>query len=561
MSSFLQNNRRPNILLSCLLLIVFMLASTPLYAASPAKSNILIIFSWHKSLPWEIELEKGFKLQYEGMSAKPNLFYEYMDAGRFRSRDQLQAFRVYLQEKYSGYPLNTVVFEGPPAARLLMSSSGLFKNSRKYILNPGPLEAGISSNESTIISANINYKGVVNSLLQLSPGKTVYLVAGATKSGQERIQLVVDLISMRDPHRKIVLLNNLSMGKLLEKVATLNPKNSVIFFLLFGRDIDGASYIPFEVAQQLSKQATAPVYSAWSTLMGSGVVGGYLFSGEMVGKLLASIVNNPARIKLMDPKLLTDQTHAFFYDWRQLKRWNISEKSLQPGSKIFYKEPTFYELYSKEVIVSALALIFIISFLWILWLRKEIGVRRVAEENLQDSENRFRSLSDAAFEGILILDKGKILDANNSAAKMFGYSFNHLVGMDVVDLVSPENRDEVESNLCSYGPDESYEFSGVNQDGVQFPVETHTKMYRLKGQQVRVVAVRDLTEKKKAEEEIRTLKGILPICSYCKEIRDDKGYWSQIESYIAKYSNAEFSHSICPTCADKYFPDDNLYDD
>ena len=56
----------------------------------------------------------------------------------------------------------------------------------------------------------------------------------------------------------------------------------------------------------------------------------------------------------------------------------------------------------------------------------------------------------------------------------------------------------------------------------------------------------------KAIAEVKTLRGFLPICSYCKNIRDDKGYWKQIESYIREHSEAEFSHSICPECAKKH---------
>ena len=60
-------------------------------------------------------------------------------------------------------------------------------------------------------------------------------------------------------------------------------------------------------------------------------------------------------------------------------------------------------------------------------------------------------------------------------------------------------------------------------------------------------------------EEIRTLKGILPICMYCKKIRDDMGYWNQLEMYISSHSEADFSHAICPGCADKHYPELNLY--
>jgi response regulator RpfG family c-di-GMP phosphodiesterase len=79
---------------------------------------------------------------------------------------------------------------------------------------------------------------------------------------------------------------------------------------------------------------------------------------------------------------------------------------------------------------------------------------------------------------------------------------------------------------------------------------------------LRAERVRDLliVELKKALAEIKTLSGLLPICSHCKQVRDDKGYWSQIESYISAHSDALFSHSICPECAKKYYPEINLYD-
>ena len=84
----------------------------------------------------------------------------------------------------------------------------------------------------------------------------------------------------------------------------------------------------------------------------------------------------------------------------------------------------------------------------------------------------------------------------------------------------------------------------------------------------RVIVMRDITEGKRAEEEkeeliaelqkslkeVKALRGILPICSSCKKIRDDKGYWNQIEAYIRDHSEADFSHSLCPECVSKLYP-------
>jgi hypothetical protein len=64
-----------------------------------------------------------------------------------------------------------------------------------------------------------------------------------------------------------------------------------------------------------------------------------------------------------------------------------------------------------------------------------------------------------------------------------------------------------------------------------------------------------ITKLEATMKEIKTLRGILPICSYCKKIRDDEGYWSQIESYISEHSETEFSHGICPDCVKKFHHD------
>lgn len=65
-------------------------------------------------------------------------------------------------------------------------------------------------------------------------------------------------------------------------------------------------------------------------------------------------------------------------------------------------------------------------------------------------------------------------------------------------------------------------------------------------------------ELQEALAKIKTLSGLLPICASCKKIRDDKGYWNRIETYISDHSEAEFSHSICPECTKKLYPE--LYD-
>jgi FixJ family two-component response regulator len=75
---------------------------------------------------------------------------------------------------------------------------------------------------------------------------------------------------------------------------------------------------------------------------------------------------------------------------------------------------------------------------------------------------------------------------------------------------------------------------------------------RKKAEEEREKVIRELQQ---ALTEVKTLSGLLPICASCKKIRDDKGYWNQIEVYIREHSRAEFSHGLCPDCARKLYPE------
>ncbi len=101
--------------------------------------------------------------------------------------------------------------------------------------------------------------------------------------------------------------------------------------------------------------------------------------------------------------------------------------------------------------------------------------------------------------------------------------------------------------------DEFYQVKGIESGAVDFMVKPlNVKILRGK-----VSVFLDLYRQRKALEraldEIETLHGLLPICSYCKKIRDDNGYWSQVEDYISKRSDLDFSHSICPDCMKKHY--------
>jgi len=66
---------------------------------------------------------------------------------------------------------------------------------------------------------------------------------------------------------------------------------------------------------------------------------------------------------------------------------------------------------------------------------------------------------------------------------------------------------------------------------------------------------RHIDERDQARQEVRTLSGLLPICSHCKKIRNDEGQWEKLESYISQHSEADFSHGLCPDCLAEHYPE------
>jgi two-component system, sensor histidine kinase and response regulator len=93
---------------------------------------------------------------------------------------------------------------------------------------------------------------------------------------------------------------------------------------------------------------------------------------------------------------------------------------------------------------------------------------------LRDSEERFRSLSDAAFEGIAISEGGRILEVNKSFTEMYGYEASEVVGMPALDFVAPESREAVRRHISSHSP-EPYEVVSLRKDGTTFDTEVRGK--------------------------------------------------------------------------------------
>lgn len=165
---------------------------------------------------------------------------------------------------------------------------------------------------------------------------------------------------------------------------------------------------------------------------------------------------------------------------------------------------------------------------------------------------------------------GTIISWNKAAERIFGYAADEIIGHTVSILYPIDRRDELIDILERIRHGQRiglYETTRLRKDGRFIPVSvTISPVLDTSGQVVGASAItRDITLRRHDEEDrfrlieelteslkqVKTLSGLLPICASCKRIRDDQGYWQQVETYIAEHTNADFTHGICPDCLEK----------
>lgn len=133
------------------------------------------------------------------------------------------------------------------------------------------------------------------------------------------------------------------------------------------------------------------------------------------------------------------------------------------------------------------------------------------EKALKVSEERLKTLADASWEGVAIHDNGRLLDANNQFFDMFGYQANELLGKPMLDnIIAPVFLSEVRTRINNniFG---SYESLALKKDGTEFPIETSCRQMKYQGRDVRVCAIRDISERVKADQEKLELQKQLAI--------------------------------------------------
>ncbi len=214
-----------------------------------------------------------------------------------------------------------------------------------------------------------------------------------------------------------------------------------------------------------------------------------------------------------------------------------------------------------------------------MWIFADVTNRKRSEYAAATNEYWLQAVFESMGEGLIVHrimpdgTPGAFEHVNPVWRKKLGYSQEELSRLSPAEIDDPEIAMQViptvMKNLEKFGSD-TFESTQVRKDGSKIPVAVHARVFTFQKQKWIISVLNDLTKRKKEQKEreelinklermlaeIKTLRGILPICSICKNIRNDDGYYEQIEEYIHKHTGVDFSHTICHRCLEKHYPEE-----
>jgi signal transduction histidine kinase len=310
-----------------------------------------------------------------------NLSAALLEMARFNEVDQQGAFADYLSALFAQRPVDLVVPVGAPAAsfvqryrqRLFPSTPILYSALEERRLKSNALTA----NEA-VVGLRIDMRALVDNILSVLPETdNVAVVVG--DSPIEKFWLE-EMRREFQPFTKQVTftyLNRLSFDDMLKKVAALPPRSAILFAILF-TDAAGVSHVSSRALSSLRVVANAPIFGLFDTDLGNGIVGGRLLPTSELARSAAGVALRILRGETAG-EIRTEPIGptALLYDWRELRRWSISESRLLPGGEIRFREASLWDRYRWQILVIAAVLLF--EGLLISWLLFERRRRAVAQ--------------------------------------------------------------------------------------------------------------------------------------------------------------------------------------
>lgn len=191
---------------------------------------------------------------------------------------------------------------------------------------------------------------------------------------------------------------------------------------------------------------------------------------------------------------------------------------------------------------------------------------------MDNNGSKFQAIFEHSPLAIMYTDAdGTITTCNENASKLFGAPREKLIGFSYLSIRDKIMRNAIAEALSGKQSRFEGEYLTVTGNVLTQIRANFSPTLDSKGTVSGVIGIfEDITERKLVEKDrerlirelkdalakIKTLSGLIPICASCKRIRDDQGYWNQIEAYLSKHSGIDFSHGLCPECADTLYADE-----
>ena len=399
-------------------LTVVMVCALVVSAQAKEPKRLVVLYWDNKEFPGNVRFEESFKTRLQlGQRQDVEYYPEYFEYSRFPEEKHILSFRDYLRAKYAPRTVDVVVASADaPLDFLLHYRSELFPNSPIVFVanNPPKPEALAPWPGATGIHYRNAYHDTLDLALRLHPQTRQVFVVSGTQQRDRRFEKAVQEALSDVGNIEIKYLTDLPLPELIATTKSL-PANSVILYVWQqALNEQGKLLESYEVLSRITPEASAPIYGFGTTVLGSGIVGGYLQGPEMNGAKAGEIVERIlGGTQTRDIPIERGQRVPMF-DWRQLRRWGVQESQLPPDSIVRYKEFTFWELYKWRIVLAVALIVLQAAFIVVLLVERRR--RRRAKEALARLNAELEERVDA---------RTAALNAKSRELETFAYSVAH----------------------------------------------------------------------------------------------------------------------------------------
>jgi signal transduction histidine kinase len=401
------------------LFVILLLPSFARPQQSAAPKRVLVLYWYNKDFPGNVLFDQSFQAALRSSPSRTVEYYpEYLESNRFPTEAHSLALSDYLRQKYAERPIDVVVAVTDASLDFLLKyRNDLFPRSPIVFVAAKRLttEQLASGPGLTGIFPVSTHKETLDLALRLHPRTEAVFVISGTPERDKRFETIArNELEGYETRVKITYLTDLPLNELIAKTRVLPERSVVLYLWQQSINEQGQLLETWQTLERFAPSASAPIYGMGGVNVGFGMVGGYVSSSDTNGSRIGEITLRILRGERAQDIPIESAPAEYMFDWRELKRWNIGESQLPPGSVIRFRQYTFWEQ-NKWRITGVIALFLLqTSFITILLIerRRRQRAREALKQLNAELEQRVAARTAA-------------LDAKSRELETFAYSVAH----------------------------------------------------------------------------------------------------------------------------------------